>query len=540
MTITSTREKLKQILSARQTGVVVIVSGIIGRLIQIVYFFDIRVDASYQTIATKNFVEGHGISIDSVLPSDLSTIIYEPLIKWPPGFSLLLSPFYVLSGGNYIIAGILFHGISAIALILFSRAILGLLEAPLFLINAYTIVVSFVIYSFYFIFSSDAIETSFFIAAVYYILSFLKTQQHSVKKIGIASACLLICAFIKYLLIAVVFVVPAYFLTKGFFTNDRKLKKGGFISFSILFVGIASLLLYQKNVSGAAAYVSEPAGGFSPQNLLDAYPLFPAALLNPDTFGLLTNNAAAPSFIFRLYQLIYLPAIAFLIFGVSGFVKSLRQEIPLKKAYFYLSVFAFIALFGVLAILSLFIAKGEESPGRWWTYVQEPRYYGPLVVLMQLALFIYYAAAKHKAKTLLYFLFLLLAVETTRGIIFSLNRIQLFNKEEYGWHYEDRFQKYADSILQTAEKKFSVKNAVVTGSSYYMNNRVCLYSRVPALSNASMINQPSVLQTKRPVLLLAIIRKNDFPAFQSFISEQKEIAGKFDDFYFYTVYVQPH
>jgi hypothetical protein len=540
MTITSVRNRLKQILSSRQTGVLIIISGVIGRLIQIFYFFNIRVDASYQTIATKNFVAGHGITIDSVLPSDLSTIIYEPLVKWPPGFSLLLSPFYLLTGGNYIIAGILLHSICAIALIFYTRALLRIFDNPLFLINIYTIVVSFFIYSFYFIISSDAITTSFFVAGCYYTLSFFKAQEYSIKKIIAASVGFLICAFTKYLLMPVAFIIPVYLIAKGYFTNNRRIKRSGFISILILLVGITSLLLYQKQLSGSATYVSPAKSGFFPQNLLDAYPVFPSAFLSPDTLSLLSNNLSVYSFTYHLYQLIYLIVVVALVYGLFNLFQTFSRTNSLHKTFFHLSLLVFFALVGVLAILSVLTAKGQETPGRLWTYIQEPRYYGPLVVLMQLLLFIVYPAGKNKTKAFFHLMFLLLAIETSRGIVFSIKRIRLINKEEYGWQYEDRFQKYADTILRTAEKKFSIERTVVTGSIYFMNNRVSLYSHVPVLPAAKALNEPSLLHTQKPVLLLAIIHKKDFPAFQPFLSAQKEIAGKFNEFYFYTVYVQPH
>jgi hypothetical protein len=540
MMTTSIKIRLKQILSANQTGVLIIISGVIGRLIQIFYFFNIRVDASYQTIATKNFVAGRGITIDSVLSSDLSTIIYEPLVKWPPGFSLLLTPFYLLSGGNYIIAGILLHSVCAIALIIFARAILRLFEVPLYLINTYTPVVSFFIYSFYSIISSDAIATCFFVAGLYYTFSFLKTQQHSTKKTIAASVCFLVCAFTKYLLIPVVFVVPAYLVAKGYFTKDRRIKRSGVISFLILLMAVTSLFLYQKQLSGSAAYVSPMEHGFFPQNLPNAYPVFPAGFLNPDTLSLLSGSASVHNLIFHVYQLIYLLAIVALGYGLFNFFKTFSATKPLRKLYFQLFLLVSIALVGALAVLSVLIAKGEETPGRLWTYIQEPRYYGPLVVLMQLLFFIFYPIERYKTKWLFQSLFLLLSIETCRGIAFDINRIRLIDKEEYSWHYEDRFQKYADSILKTAEAKFSIERVAVTGSSYFMNNRVSLYSHAPVLSAVKALNKPSLLNAQKPVLLLVIIHQKDFSSFQPFLSAQKEIAGKFNEFYFYTVYVQPH
>jgi hypothetical protein len=63
------------------------------RTIQLIFFYNIRVDGMNQVIAMENFVEGHGFSLSTVLPTDIATNHYSLLFAWPPGYSFLLSPF---------------------------------------------------------------------------------------------------------------------------------------------------------------------------------------------------------------------------------------------------------------------------------------------------------------------------------------------------------------------------------------------------------------------------------------------------------------
>jgi hypothetical protein len=74
----------KQILSDKKTSLVIVTLAIVARLIHIVFFYNIRVDGMYQMLAMQNFVAGHGFSSSFVLPTDLSSIIYEPQTNWPP------------------------------------------------------------------------------------------------------------------------------------------------------------------------------------------------------------------------------------------------------------------------------------------------------------------------------------------------------------------------------------------------------------------------------------------------------------------------
>src|SRR5690606_21028443 len=128
-----------------------------SRILQLVFFYNIRVDASFQVMATQNFIDGNGFSIAKVYSSDLAQNIHEPLANWPPGYSILLSPFFHLFSPDYMLGGIALDCIAAIVLIFSLRAILRLFQLPAYLINIYIFISGFFVYYFYFIASSDAI-----------------------------------------------------------------------------------------------------------------------------------------------------------------------------------------------------------------------------------------------------------------------------------------------------------------------------------------------------------------------------------------------
>ena len=196
-------------------------------------------------------------------------------------------------------------------------------------------------------------------------------------------------------------------------------------------------------------------------------------------------------------------------------------------------------------ILSIRVAEEEILPDYLWTYVEEPRYYGLAAVLIHLGVFVLYQYYRPKRsrflKYLICFLIFSLIPEFFRGVIFDLNRIAHFKKEEYSWQWENRLQKYAASVTKNAQQKWHAEKVIVTGSSYYVNNRVVLYSHVPPLLAADKINDLSILNTKAPVLILVILYEKDFANFQPFLSsKEKEDAGSLNGYYYYTVYVKPH
>ena len=81
---------------------------------------------------------------------------------------------------------------------------------------------------------------------------------------------------------------------------------------------------------------------------------------------------------------------------------------------------------------------------------------------------------------------------------------------------------------------------VVSGSSFYYNHRICLYSNTPLLSDPALLNQFDTLRTSKQVLLLVVLHERDLTAYGPFLSRfEKQLAGQFSALYFYTVYVNP-
>lgn len=495
-------------------------------------------------MAMQNFADGHGVSLSKVLSSDLSSTVYEPLINWPPGYSVLLTPFYLLFGHNYILAGLVLDILAAISLIVICRRILKLLETPLYLANIFTLLTGFFVYYFYFIASSDAIAITFFAAAIYYALLIVKKENPPQYVIIFLVIFLFLAGFIKYLFIPVVFIIPLFLIIKGYSEKIIKLKKTGVISFLALSLLFAILLLYQKSISGSAAYISEPSRGWFPENLDSAWPAFPASLIKPETVDMILPGTGLA--VFRIFQIIHLLLFGgIFIFIFRRILKSGFKNLSASDSFFYIAFFLSVGITILLTILSLRVAKEENIPGQWWTYIEEPRYYGLVNVLVHLAVFGIYRYHKMRQsgflKHLMLSLVLLMMPETFRGIIFTAKRILNVNKEEYSWQSDLSIQKYADTIIQKEKKKQQTDKVVVTGSWYYVYYRVGIYSKIPALIEAEKINDLSTLNSKKPTLVLIILQEKDFPDYLPFLSsKEKELAGYFRGFYFYTTHVNPH
>jgi hypothetical protein len=344
-----------------------------------------------------------------------------------------------------------------------------------------------------------------------------------------------------------VFIIPAFLLVKGWIDKNNSVKKAGIFSLSFLSGTITGLLVYQKLASGSATYISESARGFFPENLLTAYPVFPASFINPGTVSLVLNSPAEQgSFIFQLLQWIYILFlfIISLLFIRMIYKRSMQKLSPVGN-FMYLSFFISATIILLLVFLSMRIGKETPTGELEWTYVEEPRYYGLVTVLLQLSAFALYKYCKANlskyVKYVFYFFLLLMLPDMFRGANFAFQRIKNLNKEEYSWQHDHKFQQYADSIIKKETTANTARTVVVTGPLYYQNNRVSIYNHIPALEDAGKINYPDSLNTKETTLLLVILDDKNLQNFRPFLSKKgTELKGHFDSYNFYTLIIHPH
>ena len=536
-------KKIKHFLSLKIVTLVILFIIISARIIQLIFLFNVRSDRLYQMMATQSLVTGHGISIAQVIPANLSEIIYEPLIKWPPSYSLFYGLFYSLFNQNYIISGICLDILFSLFLIFISRSILKNLSIRTYIINIYTLFTGVIIYSFYIKPSSDAIAITLFLFAIHLSLLLFKTDKHPGLKLSGIIISLLFCATTKYLYMPVVFIIPIFFIIKGLADKDLQVKRAGYISLLVITGILGALLLYQKAISGSAVYITEPTRGFYPENLYSQYPVIPASFINPETIDLIFYKIekTAPS-IYYIYQWVNLIIAFFIvIYGIITIYKKGFRQLTLASIFFFLTFFISVAILILLLLLSITVAKEKDV----WTYVEEARYYGLITVLLQLSIFIFLKYQyKNLGKYLIYgfcFTLLLMLPDMFRGIIFSANRILKYKKEEASWQVELKFQQYAEDIILREKNINGTKNAVIAGSSLYINKRISLYSHIPMMTEVLKINDLSSLNTKTSVLLLIVLRDDALQAFQPFLLlKEKKEQGQFNGFHFYTTYVTPH
>lgn len=526
-------------------GIVVILGAIIIRVIQQIYFFNTRNDMTYQVLGMQHLLEGNGISFASLNSSDISSVIYHPLNKWPPGYSILLVPFYLLCGKNYILAALML-GITCSALLIFvTRGILRLSGVPYHLINLFTCITGFFSYYFYTIPCTDAAGVSFLITALYFALRILKSKMALKSNVLLLCLSLVTAGFIKYLFIPAIVVIPAFLLAKGYLTKTGYLKKAGLISFIFLIAVFGSYFVWQKTGTGEIGYIREAQRGFYPENLKAAFPFITGAVTRPDTITKVfpeTANTGKDIFIvFQVLTLVFFVPLAAAL--TTSLIKNSRKKVPVSENFISLSFLISLALIVLLVYLSLRVGKENFEFGKW-TYIQEPRYYGAIIIFIHLGFFIFYSQQQPLPSRIRVWMFglvlLLMTPEIMRGITFTAGRIVKCGVETFGWQQELGFQKKADAIITKIKGQQPENIIVLAGTSDWMVLRIALYSHLPAFTNADLLLKPDEIKSSKPAILLAIIADDKKELYKSFISlKSVKEEGEGNGFRFYSLPVNP-
>jgi hypothetical protein len=530
-------QSLKKILESGSFTIVVVLLAIAGRLMQVLFFHGALFDNLLQVSSMQQLVAGHGISLPTVTASDLSEIFYLKLGNWPPGYALLQAPVYILTG-NYILSAILLDIAAAISIIFISRKMLTVLNVPLYLRNLYTIPAGFFIYYFYFIGSADSIGIAFYLTALLLMLRSIKEQGRKIFYALSISSCLFAAASIKFLFWPLVFIIPAVILLHGYYHHSSFEKKLGWLTGIFTAAAVIMLLIYQLNTSGSAGYISAEGRGFFPGHIKDAYPFIPASFASLSLLERL--NAGSLWDVWKVIHLLIL--VILIVLAYTWLSKIRRADISLKGTFLLTSLVIALSISAVLLFLSLRIEKEEIMPGYFWTYLQDGRYYGLAEILLHLCIFIViakiYSSAKPRKLALATLLLVFLLPETTRGILFSANRLARLGKENYYWQDDLLVQKLADSIINKKKLEKQVNDAVVSSDSYYTSMRISVYSKLPVLDPSVFMNSTKGLRSKKPVLVFLAVSEKHIESFsQSAQFQNMELAGRDGDLYFYTLYV---
>ena len=363
----------------------------ISLLIVDYYNFNLNPDTSIQLHTLKNFVAGNGISLTSIDANN--AVIYQPVSLWPAGLVIFLTPFYLITKST-VTSALILKLFSNLFFILFLSKYLNYLKLEnhkkKFIIFFFVVSIAPFV-EFYF---SDTIATVLCLWGFYFNLKYQDNNRYSNLLLSIFL--LAISYFVKYSFLPFLFYPVLSFIFKEKLKAFKKLKQfiiiiSATIALGLFFYYINSLLVGKMQMKTTLdAFEGNP--HWNQLSRFDGF-LFTFGIYEWVFQNLIRDHLG---FNMQFNWISILVTLYFYIIFIKIFLKRNKEAIipsRLNSINISLSAGALIMLF--LSFLTI------NNPGQtwvkpYWTFVEETRYYGPVIVIGLInVLIIFLAQRKH-------------------------------------------------------------------------------------------------------------------------------------------------
>jgi hypothetical protein len=493
----------------------------------------------------ESLMEGRGLGVTKYSLHDIYSPVFDTSQYFPPGYSLLITPFLKIFKGNEYLAITALDLIIVIAFIFIIRHLCRILGMRTGVINLITIVTGCFQYGF-FLFSTptDAINLTLLISCIAHAVSLQKSLKTAgYTKLILTGFLFFLPGLFRYASIPIGLILPLLILAYNFFQKDRQsVKKSLFIFLiTLFFTGLlfTSLYFYSGN-----ALPSQPTkAGFYPRHLIHWYPFIPASFISLDFAAQRIEQFFQVPYTtaFKMFKLIH--EIIFTGLSVWVFIKILRHRIPRPKTAFDLFVFysAGISIFTILILAYMSLRRAPGSPPFFWTFVAEGRYYAFINVFLQIAVIHWITnPATKKRPFVLYlikfFVLLILTIETTHGIYYNAKIISRYEtmktKELYSHDYL-----YFIKLLSDLENQFPQHRILVASNNRFYWHTAISKGHIGIFDAHNLDKIP--LKVKEKSLLLIAVPYQDYQMLNYIETKKPKLIATIPETKFYIQELNP-
>lgn len=517
-------ENLKEISGRKYISYAILLIAILLKTALFFHYFQFEGDKLFQAIAAKNLVNGKGLTFQYVAVNDLSHEIFEPLNRWPPGYSLLISFFYIFTH-SLITSCLIIDVLSIIFFFAILFKLLNLLGFPGYLTNL-IIIFNGATIAIYLSKPTDLPGLEICLYIIYMSLLFFSDPSKKARYgifIGFINS---IAPLLRYMYLPTAFVVPCILIWTGIAKKDKRLRKGGTFSFCVTAVVIISLLIFQKTYAGSAVYITLAKTGFYPENLLQLYPVFFGSFFNLN-FLILQIAAITHITYTRILQgIIYIN----IFFAIAFIIKFLKYSIHKKVAastpweYFIIAGSLInLTIFLLLALLSLTINLYSyvyfDAP---WTYISDGRYFVLLMVLIPVIaghyLFMQRVRLQFAMHKIMQWLFILiLTFDITHGVYFIAKHFDPLGSKSGNVSLLPPVLDYMTRQISLCKSKNI--DVAFTGVDNTIPNWAVLHG-AKGILNSRDINIIEKIKAKKDTKVLLFVKKTGLIFYQPFINSK--------------------
>lgn len=357
------------------------------------YFSYADDDRNRQLLASQNYLNGNGWTLN-YYQSENGGIEYKSLRGWPPGYAILATSIYLLTGDWFLSAEILDY--LGIVLIFWGvyTCVSFLIEDPRKILGILGLFWCFSFTPWHYTAGADELTAGLFICGITPSLRFLGNPSRIGQ--GVLASCLWIfCSFSRYAYIPFLLIIPAILLLKYYPNRNNKLFQAFLIIAALNLTGIYTVVNYFPPATGEGNELLEKKeNGILVENLakFDAFPI--KALGYMSITGMINKGVPEQyrpfaKVIFAFFSIGVLMLVGFGIYQHFQSIRAFKSKswfLSQDLDLFWVLSGVFFFTIGILVWLSLKHIPEIHDELYTWTYVEETRYYVLVLIMIQVLL----------------------------------------------------------------------------------------------------------------------------------------------------------
>jgi hypothetical protein len=525
-------------------------------------FLEIGNDKFGQILAARNFLQGHGISIDQSAACNLSEKIYAPMVGWPPGYSFLMMPFLAGGKDNFMLPTYVIDCATALVFFLYLRKTLLFIKFPASLANLFLVSTGLFINN-YIARSSptDFLGMTLLLAAVYYSMKIASSPILSFKLLVLLLVFSTLASLVRHQNFPVAILLLITIALMGIIQRRKTLLLSSVLiltaigTFYVIVVALFNSmfqhlqscsdnvycgagLIYHHSETGKVFQQYAASKGFFPSNLQHMHPFIIDSFINLN-FYVVQLSGFAGSYVdwIEVAKVFNFPLLIILLIVFARFL-FLNQLHP-KSGQEFFWLFGGIAAAGVvgcLVLLSLTNDKNTGPPIFVWTFVMEDRYYAFPVLFIQIIVWQRLLLKRPLSlweNFLKWLLIVTITIEGIHGVYFLSKRISNpKNPLDHFVSFDQGTNDFVSQFIHEQKQKDSSVKVVVSSFGSFRGS-------VADWFGASGQFVPVELNTiepraASPTLLLIVLRTSEIPLLNKFLqNHQVRIIKQLGDYHFY-------
>jgi hypothetical protein len=535
------KNKFLSLLSRNDVSIIILIVSIFFKALQIALITFIGRDRILHLVAAQNFLEGKGFSINKYSLSNPSIEIHEKFCLWPPGYGFTLMPLLNFLKEEFILIVFLVELFFFIVFVLLLRSIVYTLTKNKAAVSTITIIACF--FPYHFINASlgtDLPALSFLLVYAYIIISIWNTPEKKSLIWGLAAGlALAIAALFRYMYLPLLPIIASVPLLIAIWKQNKKVYR------NYLALLISSIILCFSQFTLTKIICNNPLDAMSsgyglyPENLKVWFGAVHASFIDATFAGTLITKAINKPFEWWLSitaKSAIFEYILFIGFSILFFYKIRKKQIN-NSHFFILNglVISYLILFE-LGLLSLTNAAPQFNNGTIWTYVIEGRYFGFIVIFLQILFIVYLFKSQTLPVTVKRFLITLaivMSLTVVHEVYYSIKT--LFNYRELRANFEkDQDYIFFEKYLKDFIKQNPSKNIMVTSTDEYYPSLASL------IGHKGIFNTEELLivnpQVTEETVLFSLFHDLELEKYSAYIN--RDDVKQFKRITQYTFYIQ--